>query len=115
MSDTEWAIPVTTKTVHAIDYSDLERLVNSTYGFDKNPGEYGRNLWSFTANEECGNDSDHELSSEGKWIDEFHRENLEEFKAGDVFALQWDTNTIVWDLAERGLLPKGDILVNVSW
>jgi hypothetical protein len=107
MSETEWAIPVTTKTVHTIDYYDLERLVNETYGFTD---------WSFVANEECGNDSDHELNSSDKYVYDGEREELAEWAEGDdVYGLQYRTDLIVFGLAEKGLIPKGDILVRVSW
>lgn len=102
----EWAIPVKTKTVHEISSFDLDWLVNDTY-FSHTTG-----VWDFVANEECGNDSDHKFSSEREL---FEPEGLTKFQNGDVWALQWATGTILWDLANKGLLPKGDILVIVCW
>lgn len=102
----DYTIPVQTRTIHKVSWSDLERLVNDTYGFG---GE-----WDFVANEECGNDSDHSFSTERKLMS-FQEESLAKFVAGDPWALQFDTNTIITDLANRGLIPHGEYLVGVSW
>lgn len=103
---TEWAIPVQTKTVHKIKWGDLESLVNETYGL--------KGKWDFVANEECSNDSDHEFSTEQKLAD-YQLKELEEFKGGKAYALQWSTGVILTDLANQGKIPHGDILVWVSW
>ena len=90
-----------------MDYSELEALVQKTYGLKKR--------WSFVADEECGNDSSHTYSvMEKEELDEFDKEDLAEFIAKDGFK-PYMTSRLMQDMVNRDILEPGNYLIEVCW
>jgi hypothetical protein len=89
-----------TLTVTALSYSEVERLVETHYGWL--PELPYDNLWD--------NDSDHLYENVGttKWYDD---DELEEVRKGD----EHNANVILETLAQDGHIDKGNYLIEVSW
>lgn len=93
---------IKTKTVHAVSYDALERLIQEVYGHD----------YQMIASEEWGNDSQHEFVLDGK-NDEWDQGHVADFMAGKLTS--FGTHAILNDLVKKGRLAPGTYLVDVSW
>lgn len=96
---------ITKKLVLAIDYRDVEKLIQEAYDV----GE-----WSFVADNELGNDSDLELNIKAEPLDKWQQPKLDRFidtKGQGSFM----TRTLLTDLCNKGVLEPGSYLVSVSW
>jgi hypothetical protein len=98
-------LKLTTVTVHEVGYTDLEVFVQAQYP--------GAREYSFVADQECGNDSDHTFSVEAAPLDAYDRGRVDEFAAGKHRS--YLTGAILNDLCHRGLIPAGTYLVKVCW
>lgn len=90
-----------TKTVHIVDYSDLESFIESIYG-----GNY-----EFVAEEEANNYSSYETSAPNKgmmWDD-----TEEKIKQGNYNGIS--VHQLFNQLHKDGHVEKGDYLINVCW
>lgn len=121
---------IRTVTLHTVDYSDLENAVNALYS-DRlryedcswSPsGKRVLNEWSFVASEECGNDSEHQMTAQTPAdLLSFEREELDAFRAGTLKdymgrPLDWPgTQVVLSDLVGKGVIPAGDYLIRVCW
>ena len=94
------------KTVIAIDYSDLENLVQIAYDIPE---------WSFVADNEMNNDSEKEFNIGVGKLDEYEIKRLEEFIATKGREGSYLTNTIMTDLYNKGILQPGCYIVSVCW
>jgi hypothetical protein len=88
------------KSYIEVDYKELEKFVHEVY---PQFSEY-----SFVANEECGNDSQHSFRVDGK-ISEYDKQMFENAKWGPA-------NYILLNkLCEDGHISPGEYLIKVSW
>lgn len=94
----------TTKTVHNVDYHDWESFVNKFYGVE---------CYDFVSSEECGNDSNHTYSPDGKQ-DKYEVQDIAEFVKQDG-NICYRTSEIFNDLVAKGEIPAGNYCVNVCW
>lgn len=88
----------TTRTIHIVEHYDLEHLINETYGFKD---------FSVPASEECGNDT--AIQGRADTPDKFDVERIAKREQ------DYMVRAYVDDLSERGLFPKGEYLIEVSW
>ena len=90
-----------------IDWDDLDEIIKNTYGHD----------FSFIREEESPNDVSHEFSiigQEDEWGSIDDEERIEEFiKTGKTSGHM--TRTLMYDLSNRNIIPKGHYVVNVCW
>lgn len=89
-----------------VDYYEFEKFVSEQYGFESRD-------WSFVADQECENDCNISFTVDGK-LDEYDEEELERFKTnpdttGNI------ANALLNDFARKGLIDKGQYLINVCW
>ena len=89
----------TEKVVIAVDYNDVERIIQNEYGFDE---------FSIPCNEEKGNDATIEIHVNGK-VSSYEQEDIE------LRHQPYMTRTYMNDLARRGLIKKGIYMIDVSW
>lgn len=94
---------INTRTVHSIDYSDLEEEARDVYGV----------AISIPAALESGNDVTYEFLVNGV-LDEWDQQSLDEWKAGGE-AWYSTVVAILDDLARQGRIPTGDYTLRVSW
>jgi len=94
---------VETKTIHKLDYSDLERIIKAVYKQD----------YSVAAAEEVGNDSALTFSVKSEPLDKWQQESMEEFKTKGDYS--YSTSTILQDLANNNYLPEGDYVIEICW
>lgn len=95
---------VTTKTIHELDYSNFEKIVESVYGKEYN----------FIADEEMGNDSSQTYNNIiAEELDEFDKKYLEEFK--EIGNHNYLSTTLLTDLVNQGYLPEGNYVIKVCW
>jgi len=94
------------KTYIVVDSSDLDRAIAEEYGFEKN--EYGVGFESIAA-EEWNNDSNYHVNVDGE-NDEYDQKKVDkkEMSAGSVKAY-------LNDMAKRGIIQRGNYLIEVSW
>lgn len=92
-------------THYVVDYGDLESFVEEVTG----------RTYEFVALQECGNDSDHEFSIGKRPVDDYDRAAIENWLSGDDGALQYQPQLALEHLAEQGLIPRGDYLIQVCW
>lgn len=103
MLNTKVAKPkLTTVTINKIDYGEFERVVKDFYGKD----------FSVVAAEEWNNDSIHNFIVTGL-LSAHDEKDLAEFKARGW--KMYVTDVLVNDLCRVGLLPKGQLVIEVSW
>lgn len=78
--------------------------------------QYGVDDYSFVADQECGNDSEHRFDMTigvDDEIDEYDAERLEEFKDGKFPS--YITSTLFEDLVRREVLEPAIYYVSVCW
>jgi hypothetical protein len=92
-----------TVTYFEVEEREFERFVKEIYGHD----------YSFVADVECGNDSEHSFPVRKSEIDEWDAARLETFKQTGRY--DWLVHTLFQDLVNRDLIPEGNYLVSVSW
>lgn len=93
----------TIETVYKVNYGDLQKLVAKIYK-DK---EY-----SFIETQECGNDTSHEFSVDGK-INDYDKSDAENIRKGQIDAYR---NYLLMNVlcADGHILP-GEYIINVCW
>lgn len=91
------------KTYVQMSHGDFEELVRATYG---------RTDYKYVI--ECGNDFDRTYENiYKKDLDEYQLRGLEKFMTiGKYSFLDY---TLIQDLVNKGLLPEGNILIQVCW
>jgi hypothetical protein len=101
---------IRTKTVHHTDYEYLDQLILTEYGHD----------FEVVADQEVGNDSTIAFDDVGlpifegdEVVDRWDRDKLETFKATGRGLLL--LRILLNDMALRGVIPKGDYVISVSW
>src|SRR5688572_27802165 len=99
----EIELKVTKKEYFEVDSYDFEELIRNVYKQED---------YSFVADIECGNDSQHSFVVE-KNIDEYHEGKLWEFKVGGKQG--YIAGTLLNDLARKGIIEEGNYLINVCW
>ena len=92
------------KTVIAIDYSDLEKIVQAAYDITE---------WSFVADNEMGNDSEKEVNVKAEEIDDYDAKHLAEFVTSKGRKGSYLTHVIMTDLCNKGILQPGCYIVSV--
>lgn len=93
---------VNINSVIEVDYSDFEKEVKDAFGQD----------YSFVADVECGNDSSHQYTVDGK-VYEDEEEDIEEFKSTGKYG--YLAGTLLNKLAQMGRIERGDYIVEVCW
>lgn len=98
-------LPITTKTIHSVDYSDFEKAVKYYYGVDD---------YSFPADAETGNDTSVATSYYKKYpLGSFEQEELNEFKATGEYNMIY--SVLLQDMVNNDIIPEGEYLIEVSW
>lgn len=87
------------KIVVSCEGHEIERIIQKEYGFKE---------YSIVASEEIGNYTSSEFTVDGE---------LDEHEQSDVDARKemYMTRNYLNDLARRGLIQKGDYVVDTSW
>lgn len=90
------------KTFYIIDYHDFERIVKEVYEQE----------YEVVADMEWNNDSEYSFSTESA-MPKYDEKDIKEFmETGESSYL---AGTLIVDLAKRGLIPQGNILISVYW
>lgn len=92
-----------TKTVHLVDYNDLESTVKREYGYE----------WSFVADQECNNDSAQTFLGRERELDNWERERLNNFITTGAGTFLF--HSLMQDMINRNVLPEGEYVIKVSW
>lgn len=87
-----------------LDYYDFNTIVQEVYGVAD---------YEFASDIECYNDSEHSYSTDLTYWDSLEEDNLKDFIQGEKYYNI--AGTLIKDLARKELIPKGNILINVSW
>ena len=82
-----------------VDYSEIEEIINEHYGFDD---------YSLASAEEVGNDVLLQWNIDGV-VDEYDAEQIV------ARAESYYTRAYLNDLAQQGIIPKGEYLIDISW
>lgn len=91
---------IKTVSYYEIDYSDLEKLVNSYFGLDED--------YNFVETIECGNDSTYTF--------DVKRSDATAFPlTGEWYYSYSATHTALGHLCADGVIPEGMYLVHVCW
>ncbi len=90
------------ETVYQVDYDDFDKFVNEGY---KPIRPYQLVAW-----EEVGNDSSHQYSIDGKFVDE---DEEKEIKSGKIS--KYCAGRILELACKDGLIPAGNYSINVCW
>jgi len=98
-------IKMKTDTVqyHIIEYGEWERVVNEFY---KPTPE-----WDFVSDHEANNDSNYSFHVTGE-IDEYEKDRILNFIKDSNFE-GWMTQVLLDDLCCKGIINKGEYLINV--
>lgn len=91
------------RIVTEIDSNELDELVKKHLGYSE---------YEFVPVEECGNDSSHEFTVDGK-IDAYEEKDLAKWKAGQF--VHYSNGLVLNELARQGYIEKGEYLVTVCW
>lgn len=102
---------IKTKTIHHVDYSELERFIQEVYGFE----------YEMASDMETSNDTSHEFRVtfvEARDLDnpnspDSHR--LQDWKSSQGRKQMWGPQLILLDLLRQGKIPEGDYVVRISW
>jgi hypothetical protein len=95
-----------TESYHVLQYHELDDLITLTYGLTR--------PYEIVAFEELHNDSSWTVALEKAPLDQWQEEDMKQFReTGKI--LNWRTRTIMQDMVNRGILPEGNFLVEVSW
>jgi hypothetical protein len=104
----EGTMKVKTKQTHHVDYNELQDEIEEAFG----------KPYCFQSDVECGNDTVHEecdiTKEEAAKMDEFDKEDLEEWKAAKYKQL-WGPRILMLDMVRRGIIPEGDYIISVSY
>jgi hypothetical protein len=94
------------KTVIEMEYGELEKLIEKTYGFEE---------YSIPAEEEMGNYCSYttELTKD-EVLDGYDKEDLEKMKTSKK-PMQWRTHLLMQDMCNNGILEPGDYVVKIFW
>jgi len=94
------------KTYIVVDSNDLDRAITEEYGFKI--GRYGSGFESIAA-EEWNNDSNYAIDVDGE-NNEYDQKKVDrkEMSAGSV-------RDYLNDMAKRGIIQKGNYLIEVFW
>ncbi len=91
-----------TKTMHTVSASDLEDFIQDRFGIE----------FSFQADQEAGNDTDHEFMVDGQ-VDEYCQANVDKILAGGYDC--YVTRDFLNYMARAGMIPTGDYLITLSY
>lgn len=105
-------------TIHC-DYNDIDWIINEVFHNEQHEAKYGQNLYEMLAYEETGTSQG---PSNWNWEsgcddDYFDDERQEEFlsKVNSGKWPKYSTGKFLTILAQRGLIPEGEYIVNTSW
>ena len=88
-----------------VDYREFEKFVSEYYNF--------KEQWSFVADQECGNDRNISFTVNGEVVD-FEEDELKLFKTNPD-QTGFISHALLNDFAIKGLIEKGQYLINVCW
>jgi hypothetical protein len=87
----------------AVDYNDWDKFIAEVYGVPD---------YSITADEEYGNDENHEFRARKEPLDTYDANKIVKLKEGRG---SYTTSVLMNDLCNRGLIEEGTYLIKVSW
>jgi hypothetical protein len=102
---------IETKSVHRVDYGDLESKIQEVYGI----------TYEMACDIECGNDTSHEFdgitkeTAEKAAADKWDGADFQEWKDGNGKKKLWGPRLILLDMVRQDIIPEGDYVVSVSW
>ena len=89
--------------IMTVDYSDLEDFVKQVYKAED---------YDFVATEECGNDSQHSFSIDGK-ISKSDQKDADQIRQGIINSYQ--NYLLLNTLCADGYIEPGEYLIEVCW
>jgi len=99
---------IETKSVHRVDYGDLERKIQEEWGFP----------YEMPCDMECGNDTSHEFDgiTKAQAIQELQEDTrLMEWVQSQGRKQMWGPRTFLLEMVRRDIIPEGDYIITVSW
>jgi hypothetical protein len=94
------------KTVIEMEYGELEKLIEKTYGFEE---------YSIPAEEEKGNECSLTFNLvKDEEINEWDKADLEKMKTTKK-PMQYRTHLLMQDMCNNGVLEPGDYVVKIFW
>lgn len=103
---------IKTKSVHRVEYGDLEDFIREVYGID----------YEMASDAECSNDTSHEYNGitaanaadlNNPNSPDSHR--IQDWKSSQGRKQMWGPRLILLDLVRQGKIPEGDYVIRVSW
>ena len=101
------------KCFYYVDYNEIEKLVKEIY-----KDAYKIDQYSFVADIECSNDTIHEFYNIGRNKLYYPTDKYSANKIKDFIEKGELNQTIVYlmhDMAYKGIIPKGNYIISVSW
>ena len=86
-----------------VEYRDLQQFIKDVY----------KKNFSFVADNECQNDSQHTFIVKKEELDDYDKEKLKKFKKTGVY--DYITSILLTDMCNRGIIEEGMYLITVMW
>lgn len=101
---------VRAKTVISCRYGDIEWLINQVFKNEKHKERY-----ELPGTEErgSGDGEDWEVSIKKEVFGEYEKEDLSEVEQGEW--PMYCTRILLTECCNRGIIPEGDYLIDISW
>lgn len=105
-----------------VDYSDLDRLITEYFKFVRDPSMVASwepkqdvyyKKYEFVAMEEASNYASYDYDIDG-YLDEFDQKDIDKMLETETFP-QYSTRVIMNYLASKGVIDKGNYLIDVFW
>lgn len=90
----------TIKSVIEVDYYEIDRIISKAYSVE----------YELAQVEELMNDVTKSISVDGRYIDDYV---IKELEAGKV--PMYSLSNALNDMFNKGLIPKGTYMINISW
>lgn len=103
----QFALSLDSVTVIKVNYRSIERLFDQVFKTTHKEG------FHLPCIEERGNGEDWEVDVSKEVRDEYDLEELEEVKSGSW--PQFCTDTLLTECCNRGIIPEGNYLIDISW
>jgi hypothetical protein len=100
-----------TKTVFSVTYREIQNLIDEHYG----QAAGFKEEFNIACIEEQGNDTDLEIHVEKGENDKEESEEGGYLTPKNGRYRNYSTQAFLNDLCDRGFIPEGDYLINISW
>lgn len=97
---------ITTKTVHYVDHSDLQKAIEEHFGIQE---------YNIPCDAECGNNAALEVTVSGLPFDQYQQNSLDEWLTSGGQKQMWGPGIMMQKMAIDGVIPTGEYIISVCW